>query len=480
MGQPKQGFVGRARDLAVLGDELAAIRETGTGRFVVVRGRRRVGKTWLIEEFLEREHLPHVYFGATRRTSERELRLFAQALAISALPAAEAAEGLAFDDWGTALTTATAGTDRTSPTAIVIDEFPYLTTDDPGVEGSIQAAWDRTLSRRPVLLILVGSDLSVMESIGAYGSPLFGRPTRELILEPLEPAELAEIARLEPAAAIDAYAVVGGFPQLAQLWPKGGSLRGFLAQALAHPDTPFVLGGARILDAEFPGEVQARTVLSVIGSGERAPSAIANGAGLPASNLDRSLKFLSATKRMIRVDQPLAAKPLRAPRYSVADPYLRFWLRFIEPALGEIERRRGGEVAKRIVAEWSAYRGRAVEPIVRLALERRLPDDRFPNASFVGGYWTRRSQPEVDLVGADKPEAPARIGFVGSIKWRERAPFDDRDAAALSAAAVRVPGVTVTTPLVAVSRSGARDVPRVAAVFDPEQLLVGPTDAGGH
>lgn len=469
-----QGFVGRSRDLGVLRAELAAVRETGSGRFVLVRGRRRVGKTWLIEEFIEREQLPHVFFGASRRTPERELRLFAQSLAISGLPVSNAADGLAFDDWGAALTTATAGTDRARPTTIVIDEFPYLAGDDPGVEGSIQAAWDRILSRRPVLLILVGSDMSMMESIGGYGSPLYGRPTREVIVEPLEPTEVAEIARLEPAAAIDAYAVIGGFPQLAQLWPKGGSVRAFLNQALAHPDTPFVLGGVRILDAEFPGEIQARTVLSVIGSGERAPSAIANAAGLPASNLDRSLKFLTTTKRMIRAEQPLAAKPLRAPRYVVADPYLRFWLRFVEPALGEIERRRGADAAERIVSQWPAYRGRAVEPIIRTALERHLPDTRLPHASFVGGFWTRRNHPEVDLVGADKPSAPARVGFVGSIKWRERAPFDDRDRAALAVVAAQIPGVNLATPLVAVSRSDAHsDVKGLAAVFNPEQLLSG-------
>jgi len=111
----------------------------------------------------------------------------------------------------------------------VIDEFPYLSADDPSVEGAIQAAWDRMLSRQPVLLILVGSDLSIMESLSACGRPLYGRPTRELTVEPLAPAELAEIARLEPAAAFDACAVVGGFPQLARLWPKGGTVRAFLA-----------------------------------------------------------------------------------------------------------------------------------------------------------------------------------------------------------------------------------------------------------
>ena len=63
-----QGFVGRARDLAVLRDELARVRDTGNGRFVVVRGRRRVGKSWLVEEFLERDAIPHVFFTATRQT----------------------------------------------------------------------------------------------------------------------------------------------------------------------------------------------------------------------------------------------------------------------------------------------------------------------------------------------------------------------------------------------------------------------------
>lgn len=456
----------------MLRGELSAIREEGRARFVLVRGRRRVGKTWLIQEFLEREQLPHVFFSATRQTPERELRLFARALAMSELPAGEAAERLSFDDWGAALTVATNSGQPTRPVAVVIDEFPYLAGDDPGVEGSIQAAWDRILSWRSVLLILIGSDLAMMESIGAYGSPLYGRPTRELIIEPLLPHELAEIAGLGPAAAIDAYAVIGGFPELARSWPKGGSVRAFLNQALAHPDTPFVLGGGRILDAEFPSEIRARTVLSVVGSGERAPTAIANLSGLPASNLDRSLKFLTATKRMLRVEQPLSARPLRAPRYAVSDPYLRFWLRFVEPALGEIERRRGSDVVERVISQWPAYRGRAVEPIIRAALERQLPDNRLPGAKFVGGYWTRTNRPEVDLVGADRPAPPAAIGFVGTIKWQERVPIEGRDIAALSAAAVQVPGVSVATPLVAVSRTGLRrNLSVVPTVFGPEDLL---------
>ena len=467
-----KGFVGRGRELAALAEQLEEVRGTGLGRLVMLRGRRRVGKSWLVEEFLEREGLPHVYFTATRQTPERELRLFAQAMAASRLPAAIAGEGTTFDDWGAALTFAATAAEQTRPTAIVVDEFPYLSADDPGVEGSIQAAWDHTLARRPVLLIIVGSDLSVMETIGAYGSPLYGRAAREIVVEPLSPIEVADILEVEPADAIDAYAVIGGFPQLARTWPRGATLRRFLSAALAEPDTPFVLGGSRIVDAEFPAEVQARTILSVIGSGERAAAAIATQAGLPTSNLDRSLKFLAKTKRMVRVEYPLSGQALKAPRYVVADPYLRFWLRFVEPALGEIDRRRGLEVVDRVLRDWPSYRGRAVEPIIRDLLERRLPDDQLPDASFVGGFWTRRNEPEVDLIGADRPFAPAKVAFAGSIKWRDMAPFDGSDAAALAAAATQVPGATVATPLVAVSRAGmSRDLRGLRAAYSPADLM---------
>ena len=193
---------------------------------------------------------------------------------------------------------------------------------------------------------------------------------------------------------------------------------------------------------------------------------------MPASNLDRSLKLLVTAKRIVRVDHPLSGQALRAPRYSIADPYLRFWLRFVEPALGEIERRRGPVVVDRILRDWPTYRGRAVEPILRDLLERWLPDERLPDAAFVGGFWTRRNDPEVDVIGADRPSAPARVAFAGSIKWRERAPFDGSDVGNLAAKATLVPGVTVATPLVAISRSGIDPSARgLAAGFGPDDLL---------
>ncbi|WP_436790540.1 DUF234 domain-containing protein [Yinghuangia sp. YIM S10712] len=234
------------------------------------------------------------------------------------------------------------------------------------------------------------------------------------------------------------------------------------------------MSGERMLAAEFPVEVQARHVLSVIGSGERTFSAIASRCGaddkpLPAGSLSHALRTLTH-KRLVAVDTPLSTKPGdRDRRYRVADPYLRLWLAFFERGIAEVERGRGSRVAAAVERGWASWRGRAVEPLVREALGRLLPDDAWPHAHEIGGWWPRTNNPEIDLVAADR--SPAReIVFAGSIKWHERAPFGGRDLAALARDALAIPGADGDTQLVAVSRSGF-DVTDCAATFGAEELV---------
>ena len=85
---------------------------------------------------------------------------------------------------------------------------------------------------------------------------------------------------------------------------------------------------------------------------------------------------------------------------------------------------------------------------------RSLPDEQFPSAHVVGGWWNRINNPAVDLVAVDDRKKPKRLSFVGEIKWRDRGPFDRADFAELAARATDVPGHDRSTPLVAVSRSG--------------------------
>lgn len=465
------GFVDRRRYMDALRAELGQMRETGEGRFVSMRGRRQVGKSRLVEEFIRREGIPHVFFTASRQSSGRELALFAEGVAGSELPAAGVVRGgLTFETWDAALALISSTADRTSPAVVVLDEFPYLVEEDPAIEGTLQKIWDRQLSRVPMLLIVVGSDVSMMQALTEYGRPLYGRPTREMVVKPFNPAETADMLGLPAADALDAQLVTGGFPLIMRSWGSGIGLWEFLTESLTDPTSPLIVSGERSLAAEFPVEAQARDVLAVIGAGETTFTTIAARAGIPQQSLTRSLELLVQRKRVVSAGRPLSARPSKDTRYVVSDPYLRFWLRFIGPNMEEIERDRGELVVEKIKASWPDYRGKAIEPLIRETIERLLPDDRFGEARYVGGYWTRTNDVEVDLVGANKDLRPQRIEFVGSIKWRDNALFGRSDLGHLISQRPRVPGADESTLTVGVSRTGF-ETEGLDVKLSPEEIL---------
>ncbi|HET6571077.1 MAG TPA: ATP-binding protein [Solirubrobacterales bacterium] len=468
-------FTGRQHELDALFSELDLVKQSGEGRFVWLRGRRRVGKSRLVQELCNRSNAPYAFYQAPRREHAEALSAFTKAVAASSLPGAEAFEGVSYPSWPSAIGAAVREVDPARPAILVIDELPYLAELDPGFTADLQMAWDRTLERAPVLLICVGSDVRMMERMVEERSPLFGRPTREMRVAPLNPAEVAEINSAPDAtAAVDRYLVLGGFPLLAPMWPASAGLAAFLRKALADDQTPFVTTGLRILASEFERALQAERVIEAIGHGETAYSRIETRSGVKGNTLTDALDVLIEKKRLVAKELPYAVPPGRkAAKYTVADPYLRFWLRFVGPHLDELSRGMSDSVIARIERDWATYRGRAVEPLVRGALERLLIDPavggRVGDSRYVGAWWRRDHSIEVDLVGGDRP-APTRIGFVGSIKWRERGRFSSEDLERLGASRADVPGAE-GAKLVAVSRSGFEKGLGADATFGPDELL---------
>jgi uncharacterized protein len=161
------------------------------------------------------------------------------------------------------------------PAIVVLDEFPWLLESDPGLDGTLQVVWDRELEKRPVLFILIGSDLAVMESLSTHRKPLYGR-ARELVVQPFSPRDTGRMlghdgdrighrTRVD-AEIFDSYLVTGGYPRLT-------------------------------------AEAAASTVLHAVGSGERTFRNIAAASRLGDMAVHRSLDVLEA-KRVIVRDQP--------------------------------------------------------------------------------------------------------------------------------------------------------------------------------
>jgi AAA+ ATPase superfamily predicted ATPase len=180
------GFVGRSHELALLRKHLDQVRRGGTderGRAVLLRGRRRVGKSRLVEVFCEQSGVPWAFFTATRGADPAAERrgLFRNVIEESCLPGREALAGVESATWESALRQLASALPGDQPSVMVLDELPYLVAGDQSVEGALQTAWDRYLSRKPVMLILVGSDLSMMEALSTYGRP-FHQRAAEMVL----------------------------------------------------------------------------------------------------------------------------------------------------------------------------------------------------------------------------------------------------------------------------------------------------------
>lgn len=460
-------FVGRHAEIARLDALLERVRNRGTAQFVSMRGRRQVGKSRLASEFLRRAGVPSAFFAASRGADPAsERRRFAEIIARSSLQAAALFEAIRADDWLVLLRSLAEHT--TTPSVVILDELPYLLAGDTEAEGLLQTAWDRYLSQAPIMLVALGSNLSMMEQLTSYGRPLFGR-MRELRLDPLTVADTAAVTGLEAADAIDAHLVVGGYPRVLSEWEPHTTLAQFFEQQLSDSTSPLVVVGERIVTAEFPDTLQAGTVLRAIGAGERTFTGIARRLDINQGSLTRALRTLTEDTRVVTAARPLSRRRSGDARYLVSDPYLRFWLRFVQPQIETIFRGRPDVVLDNTLAGWPTYRGAAVEPVVRSSIERLLPGAGLGDTNFVGSYWNRTGDLEVDLVGADRDTSPATVAMLGSIKWRERRPFRRDDLLALAAARAQVPGGADAT-LVGVSRSGF-ETSELDAALSPDDLI---------
>jgi uncharacterized protein len=470
------GFVGRTTELALLGRRLARITEAGAGLAVAIRGRRQVGKSRLVQEFCDRSGAPYLFYTATRGASPldavaaflTELRDSRLARDRDLVPA-EAAVG-----WPDAFR-ALAAVLPDGPVVIVLDELPWLAEQDELFDGALQTAWDRLLSRRAVLLLLLGSDLHMMERLTAYDRPFYGRADN-LLLGPLNPAEVGAALGLEAADAIDAHLVSGGLPGILRAWPDGSTALAFAEGECDDPASPLFGVPEAALLAEFPAPDMTRRVIEAIGGGDRTHANIAAEAGsragvVPSGTLSPILHRLVADKHVLAVDEPLSVRAGKPMLYRVADSNLRFYLAIGRTAQDWSRRGRPATAQTLLRRRWASWRGRAVEPVIRQALSLSAGDRPWPGATAVGGWWNRAFNPEIDLVGADRAPVAREIYYAGSVKWLD-SPFDDHDFAALQRDAIAVPGFEPgLTSLVAVSRTGA-----VSGVSRQLALCWGPRD----
>ncbi len=473
-------FFGRHEVLAALTSHLNGVVQSQSGRIIAVRGRRQVGKSTVVERFVEAAGTPYVFVtGVYQASRSKQLTDATAAIDESAHPIPDAvlltqSAASSWREWLGRLAIAA----RSGPVIAVLDEFPWFADADPTLEGELQAQWDRSLEKLPVLLILIGSDVAMMGRLAHHGRPLFGR-LFPLVVPALNPAEIAEALPSRPALTVfDAYLVTGGYPRLVAdvAHRRSHSLSEYVKASLQDPYSPLVTTARLSLDAEFPESQTAYQVLSAIGSNDTANPGFKDVLGTitdaaerkrAETALTRALQTLTNTKGLIERELPAWAAPSsKLRRYRVTDPYLRFWFRYVERNVDRIARGRADLAIAAFERDWESWRGRTVEPVVRDALARlAVSDPDLAGVETVQPWWIRDGNVEIDVVAS----AAETTVLIGTIKWRARGGVTAREIDELRRHRDRVPH-SEAARIAAISPSG--DAPHNADVsFSAADLL---------
>lgn len=379
-------FVNRERELAALDRAVAA--KPG---MAVVSGRRRVGKTALLDRFAAERR--SVFLPGTRAPVAEALRRLEERIREAAPPAPGDLLDLGhLPSWDAALGYLLARA-RDEPLLVVLDEFPYLCEGDPSLPSTLQARWDHRGQSR-LSLVLAGSHVGLMEQLVAADAPLFGRADAHLRLTPFSWREAGLlVGGGDPAAWLEAYVTVGGMPRYLALWDPRLDARTNLADALDGPGAPLGDEGTVVLQELPPGSAAAR-VLELVALGADTFTAVRERAGLAPATTSEALAGLEDLGLLDRVT-PVGEDPRRTKRvrYVVRDPFLRVWLGVVQPHREAFELGRANGVLTAARESLAASQALAYKAVAR----DWLADT---EQATCGPWWPTGSGDDADAVDA--------------------------------------------------------------------------------
>jgi AAA+ ATPase superfamily predicted ATPase len=385
-------------------------------KLALLWGRRRVGKTALLQHFAEGKRT--VFHTGAGRPVEDELRILSRLAAAVIEPGFRDLEARPFVDWEDLLETlATAARDE--PLLVILDEFPDLTAVSPDLENRIRAFWDRARGRTKLRLLLCGSAVRTMEAIQEERAPLYGRIDLSLLVQPFRPHEAALMLRdLSPSDRALVWGLVGGIPLYLEWWNQKASIDNNLLQLVCTPGGPLLTAGELALASELDGGELARQILYAIAAGRTKHSEIEDAVRAdPARPLERLVR-LGFVERMIPVTSDPRRTRLRL--YRIADNFLAFGLTLVDPYRAEIERGLGRTILPVLRASLNDFLGPRYEEAFRAHLRLLAEQGQLAaDVVAIGPFWKSEADPvEIDAVALAGRAREAVL--VGESKWARR------------------------------------------------------------
>ena len=382
---------------------------------VVIYGRRRVGKTALINEFCKGK--PTVYFSALNASSQENLEALSKA--IYTCQNSDSTSAPTYRSYEDALEAIT-GMAMEKRLVFVIDEYPYLAKAEKSISSRLQHIIDHSWQDSRIYLVLCGSSMSFMEyQVLGYESPLYGRRTAQFKIQALTYREITEFhPELKAADQALLYGVTGGIPHYINKLDVESNLDEALLENLFSTSSYLFEEPENLLKQELREPAIYNSVISAIAAGASHSNEISTKVGLESGVCAKYLKVL-LDLGILKKETPITEKPGKKTIYAIDDNFFRFWYRFVPRNMSVISAGRMRLIYEQAVKRfYPDYMGLVFEKMCQEYLLRYAKD--LPILlSNVGQWWgtdskTRR-EVQIDIVGAP---VDGNEYLIGSCKYR--------------------------------------------------------------
>lgn len=402
-------FIGRERELKAL----EKLYTSNKFEFAVIYGRRRVGKTALINQFFDGKNA--IYFMGVESNAKQNLENFSKSIM-------EYSSGIETE---TSFLSFQAALEYVFKLAekkrliLAIDEYPYVARSSKSLASTLQLLIDKYKDSSKLMLILCGSSMSYMEDhVLAYKAPIYGRRTAQIKLLPFDFEETCRYFKNfsdENKALI--YGIVGGTPQYLLQMNDTLSVEDNIKNTFLNPISFLYEEPINLLKQEVREPAIYTAIITAIAAGASRMSEISSKVGEDTNICSAYIKNLIKLG-IVQKETPYGEKASRKSVYSIKDNMFRFWHRFVLDNNSIIARGATDLVYKRIEPQLSDYMGKVFEDICRQYLWKQLLIGNCPvEFTSLGRWWgnnpIEKCQAEIDIMG----EQDKDTALFGECKW---------------------------------------------------------------
>lgn len=402
-------FIGRERELKALNN----LYQSDKFEFVVLYGRRRVGKTALINAFIDNKK--NIYFMGVESNAKQNLENFSNSIF-------EYQTGIQTDTSFSSFQAALEFVFRLAEKERIIlalDEYPYVARASKSLASTLQMLIDKYKDTSKLMLILCGSSMSYMEDhVLAYKAPLYGRRTAQMKLLPFTFEETCRyLSNMSGEDLALMYGVVGGTPQYLLQVNDKQSVAENIKNIYLNPTSFLFEEPGNLLKQEVREPATYTAIIAAIAAGASRMSEISGKVGEDSSVCSLYIKNLISLG-IVRKETPYGEKASRKTVYSIEDNMFRFWYRFVLENNSIIARGADELAYKRIEPHLSDYMGKVFEDICSQYLWKLLLSGQCPvEFTSLGRWWGNnpmaRNQTEIDIMG----EQDKNTALFGECKW---------------------------------------------------------------